>query len=296
VRGQGKRDQPRFGRIFENGTHEVPPRNSPMMASLSFCTISPCIAETVKFAVRIFSVNQSTYTKTRVSDSVSRICRFLDIPKRSKRTMMSNAGMFSGGVALVVGDTINEQKARRTEQGSRGRRKRTGRELRRIWATYLPSGVTEDDGLGDRQCIIQVAESVEFPFLLLHSDEELFDALERQLITFDEDANWVGHEFGRHLQNVVRKRGAQQDDLCGRWEVSIDLVDLVLETLVQQLVRLVEYEHLDVPRPKTPPPNHIENASRRTRHDVLPIFEFTNILANGGATNTRVALDVHVVS
>ena len=45
-----------------------------MMASLSFCTISPCIAETVKFAVRIFSVNQSTYTKARVSNSVSRIC------------------------------------------------------------------------------------------------------------------------------------------------------------------------------------------------------------------------------
>jgi hypothetical protein len=29
---------------------------------------------------------------------------------------------------------------------------------------------------------------------------------------------------------------------------------------------------------------------------VLSIFEFTNILANGGTTNTRVALDVHVVS
>ena len=45
-----------------------------MMASLSFWTISPCMAETVKFAVRIFSVNQSTCTKARVSDSVSRIC------------------------------------------------------------------------------------------------------------------------------------------------------------------------------------------------------------------------------
>jgi len=46
--------------VFKNITYEVPPRNSAMMASLSFCTISPCIAETVKFAVRIFSVNQST--------------------------------------------------------------------------------------------------------------------------------------------------------------------------------------------------------------------------------------------
>jgi hypothetical protein len=37
-----------------------PPLNSAMMASLSFCTISPCIADTVKFASLIFSVNQST--------------------------------------------------------------------------------------------------------------------------------------------------------------------------------------------------------------------------------------------
>lgn len=42
-------------------THDVPLRNSAMMASRSFCTISPCIEETVKLAARIFSVSQSTY-------------------------------------------------------------------------------------------------------------------------------------------------------------------------------------------------------------------------------------------
>jgi len=163
-------------------------------------------------------------------------------------------------------------------------------------ATNLPSGVTEDDGLGDRQCIVKITESVEFPFLFLHCDEELFDTLKGQLITLDEDTNWVGHEFGRHFQNVVREGGAQQDDLRGRWEVSVDFIDLVLETLVQQFVRLVKYEHLDVPRPKTPPPNHVEDSSGGTGHHVLPILELTNVLANGGATNTRVALDIHIVS
>jgi len=162
--------------------------------------------------------------------------------------------------------------------------------------TNLSSSVTEDDGLGDRQCIVQVAESVEFPFFLLHRNEELFDTLKRQLVTLDEDANWVGHEFGRHLQNVVRERGAQQNNLRGRREVSVDLINLVLETLVQQFVRLVEHEHLDIPRPKAPPPNHVENSSGCTRDNVLPILEFTDILANGGTANTRVTLDVHVVS
>ena len=75
--------------------------------------------------------------------------------------------------------------------------------------TDLPPGVAEYDSLGDCQCVIKVAESVEFPFLLLHSHEELFDALEGQLITFDEDTDRVGHEFGRHLQYVVRECGAQ---------------------------------------------------------------------------------------
>lgn len=40
--------------------YDVPPRNSAMIASLSFWTISPCMDETVKLAARIFSVNQST--------------------------------------------------------------------------------------------------------------------------------------------------------------------------------------------------------------------------------------------
>ena len=39
----------------------VPPLNSAMMASLSFCGMSPCIDDTVKLFFRIFSVNQSTF-------------------------------------------------------------------------------------------------------------------------------------------------------------------------------------------------------------------------------------------
>ena len=50
---------------FERATHIslylCPDLNSFMIASLSFCGISPCIAETVKFASRIFSTSQSTW-------------------------------------------------------------------------------------------------------------------------------------------------------------------------------------------------------------------------------------------
>ena len=38
-------------------------------------------------------------------------------------------------------------------------------------------GVAEDHCLSDRECIIQVAEGIEFPLFLLHSHEELLNAL-----------------------------------------------------------------------------------------------------------------------
>ena len=208
--------------------------------------------------------------------------------------MMYNVGTSNSHVALVaVNSAINKQKRWNKVQEAGGAGFVNWQRMR---ATNLPPGVTEDDGLGNRQCIVQVAEGVEFPFLLLHRDEELFDTLGDQLVTLDEDTNWVGHEFGRHLQNVVREGSAQQDDLCGRWKVSVNLINLVLETPAQQIVRLIEYKHLDVPRPKTPPPNHIENPTGCARHDVLPILEFANILADRGTVNTRVALDVHVAT
>jgi len=42
-------------------TRESPERNSAMIASRSFCGMSPCIAETVKLAWRILLVSQSTF-------------------------------------------------------------------------------------------------------------------------------------------------------------------------------------------------------------------------------------------
>ena len=97
-----------------------------MMTSLSFCTISLCMAETVKFAVRIFSVNRSTYAKARQYFRFEDL-QVLEVSKHWKRTIAWNAGMFSGGVSTVVAsDKVNEQII---EQGPRGRRKCAGREF-----------------------------------------------------------------------------------------------------------------------------------------------------------------------
>jgi hypothetical protein len=92
--------------------------------------------------------------------------------------------------------------------------------------------------------VVKVAKGVEFPVLLLDGDEELLDTLERQLVSLDEDSDRVGHELGRHLEDVVREGGGEDDDLRGGRKVSVDVVDLVLKSLVEELVGLIENEHL----------------------------------------------------
>ena len=160
----------------------------------------------------------------------------------------------------------------------------------------LPAGVTEDDGLGDGEGVVEVAERVEFPLLLLDRDEVLLQSLERQLVALDQDSNRVGHELGRHVQDVVRKGGRHDDDLRGRGQVAVHIVDLFPESAVQQLVGFIQHQHLDVARSKVAPPDHIRHPARRSRHNVLSVVEFADILADVGAADACVALHIHVVS
>ena len=49
--------------------------------------------------------------------------------------------------------------------------------------THLSSCVAENDSLCDGKRIIQVTQSVKLPFLLLHSNKELLDSFQSQLVT-----------------------------------------------------------------------------------------------------------------
>jgi len=88
--------------------------------------------------------------------------------------------------------------------------------------------------------VVEITKSIEFPILLLDSYKELLDTLQSQFITLDENPNGVGHEFGSHLQNIVREGSGNYNDLSSGGKVSVDIVNLVLESLVEQLIRLVE--------------------------------------------------------
>ena len=67
------------------------------------------------------------------------------------------------------------------------------------------------------------------------------------LVTLDQNTDRVRHELAGHLEDLVGQSGGDQADLGGGREVSVDVVDLFLEPLVQHLVGLVQNQHLDSP-------------------------------------------------
>ena len=160
----------------------------------------------------------------------------------------------------------------------------------------LASRVAEYHRLRDRQRVVQVAERVELPLLALHGHEELLDAVESQLVALDQDANRVGHELGGHLEYGVWQRGADQTHLGLRRQVAVHVVDLLLEALVEHLVGLVQYEHLDVARLQVMPMDHVDDAAGRARDDVLAVVELLDVVAQARAANARVTLHVHEVA
>ena len=113
---------------------------------------------------------------------------------------------------------------------------------------HLAARVAEDDSLGDGERLVEVAERVELPVLLFHGDEVLLEPFEGELVSLDEDADRVGHELGCHVEDVIRERGADDHDLRGGREVAVHIVNLLAEPTVEQLVRLVQHQHFDLPR------------------------------------------------
>ena len=148
----------------------------------------------------------------------------------------------------------------------------------------------------DGECVVQIAQCVKLPLLFLDSNKVLLQAFKRQLVTLDENANGVGHELGGHLQNIIWKSSRDDDDLSRRRQVTIHVVDLLTETAVEELVGLIEDEHLDVAGAQIAAADHIGDTAGGSRNDVLAVVELADILANVCASNAGMALHIHVVS
>lgn len=134
-------------------TRVVPERNSPMIASLSFCGISPCIAETVKLLLRIFSVNQSTYSKCR-------------------KTEMKDQKI----IEQYTTDSIKNQQCPTIKGESEQKDKGISYEAWRA-SVYLSLGVTKNNSLCYGEGIIKITQGIKLPIFPFNSHKKLLDAL-----------------------------------------------------------------------------------------------------------------------
>lgn len=160
----------------------------------------------------------------------------------------------------------------------------------------LPAGVAENDGLGNGDRLVKIAQRIKLPLLLLDSDVELLDTLERQLVALDEDLDGVTHELLRHLEHIGGHRGTEEHHLAiGRQELE-DLVDLLGETAGKHFIGLVEAEHLDRVGAESTTVDHVVDTTGSSNNDVDSLLELGHIVAHIGSANAGVALDVHVVA
>lgn len=161
---------------------------------------------------------------------------------------------------------------------------------------HLPLGVAKDDGLGNGEGVVQVAQCVKLPLFTLYSDEKLLDTFKSQLVTLDQDPDGITHELRSHLEDLVGQGGGDEQDLGGGWEVTVDVVDLFLEAFVQHLVSLIKDEHFEAPGTQCPPSDHVKDTTRCTRDNMLAKIELADVFAQVGSTNASMALDIHVVT
>jgi len=160
----------------------------------------------------------------------------------------------------------------------------------------LPPGVTEDDGLGDRDSFVKIRKRIKLPLLPLDGNVELLDTLKSQLVLLDENPHGLTHELLGHLEDLSGHGSREEGDLSIGREHLEDLVDLVLETLGQHLIGLVEAEDLDPIGLERSPLDHVEDTTGSTNNDLDTITEFGHVITDVGASNTGQRGDTHVVA
>lgn len=160
----------------------------------------------------------------------------------------------------------------------------------------LSAGVAEDNGLSDGDGLVQVGEGVELPVLLLDGNVELLNTFEGKLVLLDEDTDGVTHELGGDLEDVLGHGGGEQDNLGRLREELEDVVDLLGETAGQHLVGLVEDELLHAVGLEDAALDHVVDTAGGTDNDLGTLLEGLHVVADVGATNAGVALNLHEVT
>jgi len=160
----------------------------------------------------------------------------------------------------------------------------------------LSSGVAEDDCLGNIQGIVEVTQSVELPFLFLHTDIELFDTFQGEFIPLDKNLDGVVHELLGDFKCIGGHGGGKQTHLDAGRQCCEDVVDLIFESTREHFVGLIKDENLDEVGFQNLTAQHIVDTTWGSDNNVDTSLKFGDVITNSGSTNAGVASDIEVVS
>jgi len=161
---------------------------------------------------------------------------------------------------------------------------------------HFPAGVAVDDGLGDGQGLVEIAQSVQLPLFLLDRDVELTDTLEGKLVLLHEDTDRVAHELGSELQYIRGHGGGEEGNLDARRQAFEDVIDLLLETARKHLIGLIEDEQLNAINLHVALRDHVVDTTRSTDDQLLTILQAVQIVTDGGTTDASMAADLQVIT
>ena len=161
---------------------------------------------------------------------------------------------------------------------------------------HLSAGVAVDDGLGDGERLVEIAESVKLPLLAVNGNLELLDTLKGELVLLHKDANGLAHEPLRDLEHFEGHGSGEEADLDLFRKELEDVIDLVLETAGEHLIGLVEEELLDVVEAEGTTVDHVVHTAGGSNDDVDARLEVADVVADRGTSDAGVDLEVQVVT
>jgi len=160
----------------------------------------------------------------------------------------------------------------------------------------LTASVAIDDGLGDGERLVEIAKGVKLPFLTLNSDVELLDTLKGQLILLDKNSDRITHETLGDLKHI-QGHGSREEAHLHRFGKELeDVIDLVLKPPAKHLISLIQEELPDRIQPQRPAVDHVIDTTWSSDNNMNTSLEGTDVIADGGTTNTGVDLEVHVIT
>lgn len=161
---------------------------------------------------------------------------------------------------------------------------------------HLSAGVAVDDRLGDREGLVEIAESLQLEVLLLHVDVKLSDTFESKFVLRDEDPEGVVHELGREGEDLCGHGRGEEADLAFGGDPTEDVLDLFQETTAEHLVGLIEDEDLHVLGVEDIALEHVQDTSRGPDDDLDTAAEDLDVVSDQGSTDAGVRGDLEELS